>query len=198
MEWWRKWWCVMVSCSQGPSLAPSKPPFSSLLEQSFKNPHQILVLPNTAWNLWELSMSLRLKQQSSSGLFLPLQPIHPPPSTHSNLKCSDLAAAPCSKGNKEANLLGRKVSFILDVSIVQRLTLPAYSQEARACIDRGRQLHAKTAQSASTVILKLVIGGLTSITVTILSTVSLQFQHRFVSSFLRSVLRTVAAYLIAT
>ena len=163
MDWWRKWWCVMVSCSQGPSLAPSKPPFSSLLEQSFKNPHQILVLPNTAWNLWELSMSLRLKQQSSSGLFLPLQPIHPPPSTHSNLKCSDLAAAPCSKGNKEANLLGRKVSFILDVSIVQRLTLPAYSQEARACIDRGRQLHAKTAQSASTVILKLVIGGLTSL-----------------------------------
>ena len=41
----------------------------------------------------------------------------------------------------------RKVCFILDVSIVQRLTLPAYSQEARAFIDRGRQLHAKTAVS---------------------------------------------------
>ena len=148
MEWWRKWWCVMVSCSQGPSLAPSKPPFSSLLEWSFKNPHQILLLPNTAWNLWELSTSLKLKQQSSSGPCLPLQPIHPPPSTPSNLKCSDIAAAPCSKGNKEATLVERKVCFILDVSIVQRLTLPAYSQEARAFIDRGRQLHTKTVVSS--------------------------------------------------
>lgn len=129
-------------------------------------------------------MSLRLKQQSSSGPFLPLQPIHPPPSSPSNLKCSDLAAAPCSKGNKEANLLGRKVCFVLDVSIVQRLTLPAYSQEARAFIDRGRQLHAKNSTVSfwqSSWNWSLVV--LTSITVTVLSTVSLQFQHRFVSSF---------------
>ena len=100
------------------------------------------------WNLWELSMSLKLKQQSSSGPCLPLQPIHPPPSTPSNLTCSDIAVARCSKGNKEANLVEKKVCFILDVSIVQRLTLPAYSREARAFIDRGRQLHAKAAVSS--------------------------------------------------
>ena len=68
-----------------------------------------------------------------------------PHSTPSNLTCSDIAVARCSKGNKEANLVEKKVCFILDVSIVQRLTLPAYSQEARAFIDRGRQLHAKAA-----------------------------------------------------
>ena len=43
------------------------------------------------------------------------------------------------------------------------------------CIDRGRGLHAETVWSALTVILKLVIGGLTS-TILILSAVSFWFQ----------------------
>ena len=42
-------------------------------------------------------------------------------------------------------------------------------------IDRGRGLHAETVWSALTVILKLVIGGLTS-TILILSAVSFWFQ----------------------
>ena len=112
---------------------------------------------------------------------------------------------PAARHSKAVKKTERKVCFILDAgnqgrgqTPVWRPAPPPDNQRARAFIDGGRGLRAETAQSASTVILKLVIGGLTSITVTILSTVSLQFQHRFVSSFLRSVLRTVAAYLIAT
>ena len=48
-----------------------------------------------------------------------------------------------------------------------------------------------------TVMLKLVIGGLTSIVFIVLSTVNLQFQGRFVSILLRPVLR-MAAYVMAT
>ena len=48
-----------------------------------------------------------------------------------------------------------------------------------------------------TVILKLVIGGLTSIVFIVLSTVNLQFQGRFVSIFLRPVLG-MAGYVMAT
>ena len=51
---------------------------------------------------------------------------------------------------------------------------------ARAFTGRGRGLRVETAQSALTVILKLVIGGLTSIILIVLSTVSLQFQGQFV------------------
>ncbi|XDA82059.1 hypothetical protein R6Z07F_011980 [Ovis aries] len=43
----------------------------------------------------------------------------------------------------------------------------ADDQWSRALIDRGRVLHAETVQSALTVILKLVIGGLTSIILTV-------------------------------
>ena len=48
---------------------------------------------------------------------------------------------------------------------------PPENQGARAFTERGRGLHAETAQSALTVILKLVIGGLTSIILIVLSTV---------------------------
>ena len=58
----------------------------------------------------------------------------------------------------------RKVCFILDAgncgggwTPVQRPTPPADNQWARAFIDGGRGLHAETAQSALTVILKLVM-----------------------------------------
>ena len=59
-------------------------------------------------------------------------------------------------------------------------------------------MHAETAQSALTVVLKLVIGGLTSIILIVLSTVNLQFQGRFVPASLRPALRIVAAYVMAT
>ena len=53
---------------------------------------------------------------------------------------------------------------------------PPDNQGARAFIGGGEG----TARSALTVILKLVIGGLTSVILTVLGTVSLQFQGRFV------------------
>ena len=68
----------------------------------------------------------------------------------------------------------------------------------QGCIGGGRGLHAETAQSALTVILKLVIGGLTSVVLIVLSTVSLQFQGWFVPISLRPVLGIVAAYVMAT
>ena len=57
---------------------------------------------------------------------------------------------------------------------------PADNQGARTFTDRGRGLHVETAQSALTIILKLVIGGVISIILIVLSIVSLQFQGRFV------------------
>ena len=74
----------------------------------------------------------------------------------------------------------------------------AHNQGARAFIDGGRGLHAETAQSALTVILKLVIGALTSVILVVLSTVSLQFQGRFVPISLRPILGIVAACVMAT
>ena len=47
----------------------------------------------------------------------------------------------------------------------------------------------ETAQSALIVILKLAIGGLTSVILIVLSTVSLQFQGQFVRISLRPVLK---------
>ena len=59
-------------------------------------------------------------------------------------------------------------------SVQRRTPLPANDgQWTRAVIGWGRELHGETAQSALTVIFKLVIGGLTSRILIILSTVSL-------------------------
>ena len=52
--------------------------------------------------------------------------------------------------------------------------------------------------SVLTVILKLVIGGLTSIILIVLGTVNLQLQGQFVPIFLKPVLRIVAVYVMAT
>ena len=52
--------------------------------------------------------------------------------------------------------------------------------------------------SQLTVILQWIICGLTSVIVIVSSTVNLQFHSRFVSISLRSVLRIVAAYVMAT
>ena len=71
-------------------------------------------------------------------------------------------------------------------------------QGARAFIDRGRGPHAETIQSALTVILKLVIGGLISVISIVLGTVNLQFQGQFVPTSLKPILRIVAAYVMAT
>ena len=100
----------------------------------------------------------------------------------------------------------RTVCFILDAGNrrwgrqipVQRLTPLPDSQGARAFIDRGRRLHEETAQSALTVILKLVTGGLTSVILIVLGAVNLHFQGQFVSISLRPVLGIVAAYVMAT
>ena len=53
---------------------------------------------------------------------------------------------------------------------------PTDNQWERAFINGRRGLHAETAQSALTVILKLVIDGLISVFLIIITTVTLQFQ----------------------
>ena len=72
------------------------------------------------------------------------------------------------------------------------------NQWARTFTGWGRGLHAETAQSALTVILKLVIGGLTSTVLIILSTVSFQFQGQFAPICLMAVLGTWAVYVMTT
>ena len=59
-------------------------------------------------------------------------------------------------------------------------------------------LYAETVQSALTGILKLVMGGLTSIILIVLGTVDLQLQGWFVSISLSSILRIVAAHVLGT
>ena len=60
-----------------------------------------------------------------------------------------------------------------EVDVFQRATSPSpNNQGARPFINKGRGLHAETAQSALTVILKLVSGALTSILI-VLGTVNL-------------------------
>ena len=76
-----------------------------------------------------------------------------------------------SKASREARLMDRNVCLISDASNsgsggkgstrVQRPDPPTDNQGARAFIGWGRGLHAETAQSAPTIILKLVIRCLT-------------------------------------
>ena len=75
---------------------------------------------------------------------------------------------------------------------------PTDSQWARAFIDGRRGLHSETAQSALTVILTLVIRGLPSIILIVLSAVSLHFQGRFVPISLRQILGIAGACVMAT
>ena len=76
------------------------------------------------------------------------------------------------------------------------LPQPLAISGARAFIDRGRGVHAETAQTALTVILKLVVSGLTGVILIVFSTVKLQFPSRFVSISLRPVLRIVATQIM--
>ena len=118
--------------------------------------------------------------------------------SHSNLHM----CAHSSKANKKARLVKRKVYFNLDASnwgggggAGRLISSP---DRARAFIDGGRGLHSETAQSALMVILKWSCGGLISIILIFLSTVSLQFQGHFFPIFLRPILGIVAVYVMAT
>ena len=100
----------------------------------------------------------------------------------------------CSKTSEEARLVERRVCFILITCnpgwagkqgiSVQRLST-SHNQWARTFIVGGREPLAETAQSALTIILKLVIGDLISIIMIDLSTVNLYFQGLFVPISLR-------------
>ena len=83
---------------------------------------------------------------------------------------------------------------------VQRPSPTTDNQWATTFIDGGGgwALYTETVQSALTGILKLVMGGLTSIILIVLGTVNLQFQGWFVSISLSSILRIVAADITAT
>ena len=114
-------------------------------------------------------------------------------------------AAHCSKANKGARLVERKVCFIFQRlatcgggwTPVQRPTA-ANSQWARAFTEKGeRGLHVETVVSALTS-WNWSCGDLISIILIVLSMVNLQFQGRFVPIFLRPVLRIVAAFVMAT
>ena len=60
------------------------------------------------------------------------------------------------------------------------------------------RLHAETAQSALTVIFRLVFGGLTGVILLVLGTLNLQFRGPFVPVSLRPVLEIVAASVVGT
>ena len=70
----------------------------------------------------------------------------------------------------------------LEGGLLSKGQLPPHgdNQWGRAFTGRGRGLRAETARSALTVILKLVIGGLTSVILIVLSTIRLHFQGWFV------------------
>ena len=85
-----------------------------------------------------------------------------------------------------------KVCFILDAGkgegreggLLSKVnSLHPDKQWARAFVDRGRGLHSETAQSAQMLILKVVIGGLPTVILIVLSTVNLQFWSWFVPIF---------------
>ena len=63
---------------------------------------------------------------------------------------------------------------------------------------KGGGPHAETAQSALLVILILAIGGLISVVLIVLSTLSLQFWGRFVPVCLGPILKIEAAYFMPT
>ena len=122
-------------------------------------------------------------------------------------KSGDLAAR-SSKANKEARLVERKVCFVSEAATWEGRAdscpktdsppppPPTDNQRARAFTDRGRGLHAETAESALTVIFKWSGSGLNSFILIVFSTVNLQFQGQFVPISLRPILRIVAAYVM--
>ena len=130
--------------------------------------------------------------------------------------CVWVPAAHCSKANKQARLVERKVWFISGAGncggrvadICPKADSPRFTCPDKQGVGGGgsdsinrvrdQGLHAETAQSSLTVVFKLVISGLTSIILIVLGTVSLQFQSPFVPISLQSVLGTVAAHVLGT
>ena len=111
---------------------------------------------------------------------------------------------PALKANKGVRLVERKVCFISEAgnlslggggvgrvgrTCVQRPTSrPCWQSVGKSFYRRREGLYVETAQAALTGILNLVIGGLTSVLLMVFSTVSLQFQGRFVPISLMPVL----------
>ena len=75
---------------------------------------------------------------------------------------------------------------------------PVATSEARAFIKRRTGLHTGTAQSALTVIFKLLFSGLTSVILVVLGVVNLQFQGLCVPIPLWPFLGIVAANVLGT
>ena len=105
---------------------------------------------------------------------------------------------------------GKEICFLLDagnqvcggegrrLSKGQLPTPQPDNQGARAVIDKGRGLHAETAQSALTVISKLVMDGLTRVILIVSSSINLLFHGWLVFISLRTILGIVATYIMAT
>jgi len=76
----------------------------------------------------------------------------------------------------------RNIWFILDAGVCVGGRVDACPKADSPSLDNQwtRGLHVETVQSALTVILKLVIGGLTSVILIVLGTINLQFQGWFV------------------
>ena len=75
---------------------------------------------------------------------------------------------------------------------------PPHTQWAVAAINPGMGLNAASVHSGLMVILKLAMGGVTSIILIVSRMVNFQFQDQFVPTSLRPVLGTVAADVMAT
>ena len=95
-------------------------------------------------------------------------------------------AANCSKAIKEARLVERGISFILDAS--NQKEGGRLSKGQLPVTDSGQELleaegggYIQKQNYQLTVTLKLVISGLTSVILTVLSTVNIQVQGQFVS-----------------
>ena len=123
----------------------------------------------------------------------------------------EVLAACHSKANKQARLVQRKVCFISDVAMGERMAdicpkadYPHDKQRMRAFIGRvwRRGSYTQEQQSSLTAIFKLVFklvfSGLTSIILNVLGAVNLQFQGPFSLISLWSTLKIVEAHVLGT
>ena len=119
----------------------------------------------------------------------------------------EVLAACHSKANKQARLVQRKVCFISDVAMGERMAdicpkadYPHDKQRMRAFIGRvwRRGSYTQEQQLSLTAIFKLVFSGLTSIILNVLGAVNLQFQGPFSLISLWSTLKIVEAHVLGT
>ena len=111
----------------------------------------------------------------------------------------------CSKANKEARLMERKICYILNASDwghgggqtpVQSAT-PPLTIMGQQSVQAEEWGYMQKQQSALTVILKLVTSGLTNIIVIVLNTGDFKFQGCIFPISLRPMLTTVGASVMA-